>query len=315
MVSMWQKRGLSWVLVISLSAIIDSPVLAKTMSVAQNNPATGVLMIEGFSLFKEGSENSLRKAREKFTQVLRTTDDSSQRLEALVINGLISNKLKDYKQALVYFSDALPLSRKISDRSKEAMAFFGIGIANIYLGQRSNALDNLKQSLVISRALKDTKMAAQAQDMIDSINNSTLSTSPAVKLIDEGKKLFAEGSESSLKLTQQKMSEAIKICQAEGDKSCLLSSLMIIGVTSEKLGANREALEYYSQALSLSRESGKKESESILLFRMGIISLDLKEMKTALSYFEKALPIFRTIGNSEMERKVQDIISKLQSNK
>lgn len=315
MASGWQQRSLSLVLAGVLGASVAFPVLLQSkIALAQNNPSVDILDVEAFSLFQEGSERSLRQAQAKYAEIFRlsrTANDRPKMLEALVASGLISNKLKDYSQSLEYFSAALPLSRAISDRHQEAMTLLGLGIAQMKLGQQSNALGSLKQSLPIFRELKNVKMEKTVQDLIDSMNSSGVNK--AVGLINEGKRLFIEGSESSLQQAQQRLIEAIRICQSERNKSCLTSAFMMIGIISDKMGDKRKALEYFNQALPLSRETRNQEAESNLLFAMGMINFDLKNTSKALSYFEQALPIFRAIGNSEMEGRVRGMISVLKN--
>jgi tetratricopeptide (TPR) repeat protein len=219
---------------------------------------------------------------------------------------------------LAYFSYALPLSRAVGDRNAEAQTLFGAGIANLNLGRKSDSLEHLRQSLLIFRSLKNTQMEKMIQGIIESNNNtgSSQSSRPidrAVSLINEGKRLFIEGSNSSLSLAQQKLLEAIKICQTERDKLCLASSLQMIGMISDRMGDKRKALEHFTGALSLSRELRDQSKESNLLFAMGMIYFDLRDRSNSLSHFNQALSIFRNIGNSEMERTVQGMIAKLKS--
>ena len=75
---------------------------------------------------------------------------------ALHNTGFTYDDLGQYRQALTFYEQALPLRRETGDRDGEAETLNNIGLDHHDLGQYPQALEFLQQALAIRREVKDS---------------------------------------------------------------------------------------------------------------------------------------------------------------
>ncbi len=91
-----------------------------------------------------------------------------------------------------------------------------------------------------------------------------------LRLLEEGKALYQQGSAESLRQAIQKLQEARLLYRAVGDSEALrrnrgveATTLNNIGAVYNALGEKQKALDYYNQALPISRAVGDKYLDRI----------------------------------------------------
>ncbi|MGB7381286.1 MAG: tetratricopeptide repeat protein, partial [Rivularia sp. (in: cyanobacteria)] len=159
----------------------------------------------------------------------------------------------------------------------------------------------------------------------------------ALKLINQGRKLFEQGSKESLLAARKKFeaalflweklgnkkwqgitlvsigriysdladkqkalqyyNQALPILRAVEDRGAEAITLNNIGGIYDSLGENQKALQYYNQALTLRRAVEDRRGEATTLNNIGAIYSDLGEKQKALQYYNQALPMSRAVGD------------------
>ncbi len=136
----------------------------------------------------------------------------------------------------------------------------------------------------------------------------------ALKLMQEGLRLFKQGSKESLLAARKKHQAALVLWKKLGDKKLQATTLLGIGRICSDLGENQKALQYFKQALLLFRAIEDKNGEAITLNNIGRIYLDLGENRKALQYYYQALPILRAVKNRVLEATTLHSIGLIYSN-
>ena len=135
-------------------------IVQKLETTQQNNTRAEAkkLTLEGVQLFKQGTAESLTKAREKWQAALvlwEKLEDKSWQAATLSIIGRVYSDLGEPQKALSYLNQALPLYRAVGDRGGEAGAFNNIGVVYSALGEKQKALSFYNQALPLRRAVGD----------------------------------------------------------------------------------------------------------------------------------------------------------------
>lgn len=110
--------------------------------------AAGAAFEQAEQLRKEGSAESLKKALEKYDEVLvfwRAFPDRRNEARTLVNIGVVYGDLGEMQKALDYYNQALPLTRAVS--AGEAATLSNIGGVYSDLGEKQKALDCYNQAL------------------------------------------------------------------------------------------------------------------------------------------------------------------------
>jgi CHAT domain-containing protein/Tfp pilus assembly protein PilF len=119
--------------------------------------------------------------------------------------------------------------------------------------------------------------------------------------IDEGVRLFKEGSKTSLTAAILQFERALQLSQAEAQKVRRALALAGLGRIYDDLGEKTTALEYYNQALPIFRSLGNRLLEATTLNNIGRVYSALGEKTKALEYYNQALPIQRAVRNRSGE--------------
>src|SRR5262245_29818049 len=101
---------------------------------------------EGERLRKLGTEESLRKAIDKYEEALslwRSVGDQSGEAGTLTSAAQVFNSLGEKQKALSYFRKATALWKEVGDGKGQAIALSGIGAVYYGLGDHRQALDYL----------------------------------------------------------------------------------------------------------------------------------------------------------------------------
>ncbi|WP_414573948.1 CHAT domain-containing protein [Nostoc sp. CCY 9925] len=123
----------------------------------------------------------------------------------------------------------------------------------------------------------------------------------AVRLTQEGLKLYQQGTAESLRQAIGKFQEAMKLLQQVDDKPWEAVTLLGIGSVYKLLGENQEALKYLNQALPIFRAVANRGGEATTLNNIANVYNSLGEKQQALKYYNQALPILRAVEDRRME--------------
>ncbi|WP_236506282.1 CHAT domain-containing protein, partial [Tychonema sp. BBK16] len=209
----------------------------------------------------------------------RSVSDRSQKADTLNNIGLVYSALGEQQKALEYYSQSLPLSRAVGDRSGEAITLNNIGGVYSQLGEQLKAKDYFSQSLPLFRAVSDRSGEALTLNNIGGVYNKLGEQQKALKYY----------------------SQSLPLSQAIGDRRGEARTLNNIGLVYSQLGEQIKAREYFSQSLPLSRAVGYRSGEAFALNNIGSVYSDLGEQQKALEYYSQSLPLHRAVGDRSGE--------------
>jgi CHAT domain-containing protein/Tfp pilus assembly protein PilF len=117
------------------------------------------------------------------------------------------------------------------------------------------------------------------------------------RAIEEGTRLFKEGSAESLRKAIDQFEKALELARSAKAQDKQALSLSALGRLHNDLGEKPKALEYYNQALPLYRAVGDRSMEATTLTNIGSVYNALGEKPKALEYYNQALPLYRAVGD------------------
>ena len=169
------------------------------------------------------------------------------------------------------------------------------------------------QSLTLTIALL---LAPSIAFQMPAIANPTVqvtqqNTSEIASAINEGLRLFKEGSAESLKKAIGYFEKALGLARSAKAQDKQGTLLSVLGRIYADLGENQKAIDYYNQALPIFRAVGNRSGEATTLNNLGGVYSSLGENQKAIDYFNQALPIFRAVGDRSGEAKVLNNLGNL----
>lgn len=190
---------------------------------------------------------------------------------AVTFSGLgeCYQELGDYRHAITSLGKALPLARKIKDRSGEAGILGSLAKAHRALGELSRSIELSEQALIISRGIRDHPY------------ETTLLSTLSVIYIQLGE------IHKSITLNEQ----ALTICQQIGDRNGEATILGNMGCICLQLGEINEAIKLHERALVIDRKTGDLRSEAIDLENMGHALLSHEEYQKSQENYQQAIQI------------------------
>jgi len=231
-------------------------------------------VIEGMQLYAQNTEESLRRAIQKYEEALvhwQVAADRSKEALTLTYTAYAYTQLGENQKALEHYLRALPLYRATGDQPGEAEALYRAGLTYNYLGEYQKSLDHHLQALPLQRAAGNRRGEAST-------------------LISVGIDYYYLGE------YQQALDyylQALPLQRAVGDGLGEASTLSNIGALYQERGEIQKALDYYLQALALRRAAGAPGDEAISLHNIGTIYYEWGDSQKALDYLHQALPLRR----------------------
>ncbi|MBD2578201.1 tetratricopeptide repeat protein [Oscillatoria sp. FACHB-1406] len=119
----------------------------------------------------------------------------------------------------------------------------------------------------------------------------------AERLLQEGVRLYQEGSAESLRQAIQVFERARALFRELGNQQREAFALNYIGFIYNALGEKQKALEYFNQALPLYRAVSDRGGEASTLNNIGAVYNALGEKQKALEYYALALPLYRAVSD------------------
>jgi CHAT domain-containing protein/tetratricopeptide (TPR) repeat protein len=123
----------------------------------------------------------------------------------------------------------------------------------------------------------------------------------AQKDFDDGRRLLAEGTASSLRAALEKFEASLRRQRLAGDQASAAVTLNNIGLVYDGLGEKQRALDCYNQALAIMRVVGDRRGEAVTLNNIGAVYDALGEKQKVIEYFAQALPLLRAAGDRRTE--------------
>ena len=143
----------------------------------------------------------------------------------------------------------------------------------------------------------DSNRVLAKDDLLKIAQSPAATKENAERLLEEGMKLYNQGSAKSLRQAIQKWEEARLLYRAVGNRRGEATTLTGIGRVYDALGEKQKALDYYNQALPIFRAVGDRGGEATTLNNIGGVYDALGEKQKALDYYNQALPIDRAVGD------------------
>ena len=126
-------------------------------------------------------------------------------------------------------------------------------------------------------------------------------TKEADRAIEEGDRLFKEGSAESLRRAIVQFEKVLKLARLDKNQDKLSFSLLALGKIYTDLGKKKKALDYFNQSLVIRNAMGDRAGEAGILHNIGSVYDDLGEMYRALGYYNQSLLLWRIVGSQSGE--------------
>ncbi|BAY22608.1 TPR domain protein [Calothrix sp. NIES-2100] len=312
--------------VVLLSESVGAKATFKQTQIAQQptttqdatRAAAEKLIDEGIALYKQGTAESLKQAREKWQQALilwRKAGDKQWEAVTLVCIGRVNSDLGEKHKALEYYNNALPLYRAVADKGGEAITLNNIGLIYNALGEKHKALEYLNNALPLYRAVADRGGEAETLNNIGRVNSDLGEKHKALEYYNKALPLYRAVADRDGEATTlnniggvnsdlgekhkalEYYNNALLLRRAVADRAGEAATLNNIGRVYQALGENQKALEYYNNALPLWRAVGDKGGEATTLNNIGGVYSELGENQKALEYYNNALLLYRAVGD------------------
>lgn len=145
------------------------------------------------------------------------------------------------------------------------------------------------------------KIASLASMTVAPVMVQTSPSNEINRIINEGMRLFREGSGESLRNAIGQFKKALRLARSANAQDKQALSLLTLGRIPNRLGEKQKALEYYNRALPLRRAVGDRSDESTTLNNIRLVYDSLGEKKKALEYYNQALSLSRALGSRSGE--------------
>lgn len=266
---------------------------------------------------KRKALDNLEKGAELFRELLFVEFEAA----ILPTLGGLYNDLGDKEKALATLKRVLSFFRP---DEKENKAITLTRLALIYEQSREiqNALDCLKEALLLAEALKDMDLEAPIRTLFGKIylelGQEEMALANYLRALDISKQLKnPEGNAAILvglgltlhRLNQplkalEKYAEALPVFQANKNRRSLALTYNNIGAVYDDLDRKPEALKNFAKALEIFRKISDRPSQAMTLNNIGDAYNDLQDWQQAFVNYSEALPLYRATANPAGEATV-----------
>lgn len=171
--------------------------------------------------------------------------------------------------ALIYYSTALEIAKKINAGKFTALCYKYIGTSYYYKSDFNNALIYWEKSLQEYKSIGDKKGTATVLGNLGIIYQY----------------------QSNYQRTIETIQEALSIYKEINDKNGIARNLTQLGIMCEYQGEYVKALEYYQKAIQINEETENIDGIASNYSNMGIVYKTQEEYDKALEYYFKAIEI------------------------
>jgi len=300
--------------------------LSCPISLRANDVAFPELDKTGAALIDKGD---LAKAEEFYHGALeqaRLAGDKNWTAEFLRRLGEVRQRSKDWKGALAWYEQSLPIRQELGQKPETAYLLLGTGWAKMQLDEASEAEPRLESSRALYRELGDKAKEALALGLLEQIAVSQHDFDKADSQYRELLTLYEErhdaggivatrASRASLFFQRSQyrnsLSEGFAAIDAarpavkdlpNGDvRRNLLTNeanaMEAVGNTYQKMVQLPRALDYYQQALRIRQDLHDDERAASVWSNMAPVLTAMGKTEEAIGDLEQALKVRRGIGN------------------
>jgi CHAT domain-containing protein/uncharacterized glyoxalase superfamily protein PhnB len=282
------------------------------------------LLLQIAIVYREVEEYAKEIEALKIVQALdrKLEDKRSGGLTSFLL-GMSYGYLNRYAEATDAFEQSLRLYKKVGLRTEQGVVLDAL--AGIYhrQGLHEEAEKYKRRALTIANRNKKAEIppASETQKLLDQgmflLSQGTAGSQAkaiqkwertlpffvkkgnelriAQKLLNEGKKLYNQGSRSYI-LAIDKLEAALPLWNDLRDKSKEAQINELLGVMYAVLENRPKAIKYYSQALLLYQETRNQTKEVRMHSELGRSYFEAQQLNKALEYYQKALLISKSFG-------------------
>jgi tetratricopeptide (TPR) repeat protein len=203
------------------------------------------------------------------------TQADAGRATLLVNLATLMISLGDYSQALDYLQQSLKIQREIGDKAGEGTTLNNMGTIAQARGDYATALDYLQQSLKIQQEIGDKAGVGTTLNNLSQIYQARGDYATALDYLQQ----------------------SLKIQQEIGDKKGVGATLNNLSQIYDARGDYATALDYLQQSLKIQQEIGDKKGVGATLNNLSQIYKARGDYATALDYLQQSLKIQQEIGD------------------
>ena len=264
--------------------------LREASAIDKSHAAAQMLIDEATKLLLQGGPAATRAAIEKSQQAVPSFEAAGNtyaRALALFSIGISYYGLSDYRKAVEYFNQAVPLAAAVKDRRLEA------GINN-YAGGMLDLLGNVDKA--VDHFQRANKLA----------HDVGWSQAEGDALVNIGK-IYSDQADWQQALSFYE--KALVVYQsAPGSRQAQAITFNNIGMAYSRSGEQQKALNYLQQALTLHRNGREKNSEAQILINIARAYRLLRDYPNARTYHSQAQAVLKETGHRGMEGDLLDEI-------
>ncbi len=262
--------------------------LALYEALQQIKPMASIHTLLGTIYFdKYDAKNATLHAEQALALFEKINNEKGKGRNFYAIANIYNSLLDDYKKAIFYFEKAVEIAQKQKDRSGEARAFTGLGIANYKLGNYIKAVEYTQQGLRINEAKENAY--SLASDYL-SLGNIYMQLSEFDKALDYFNEALLNATKMSNHRLRAVLYDKIGLCYREmkryeeaivhiekgiaiykslDQQDQASSKLLDLGTVYAELGRKEEAHRCYQEALLADRKSGNQTDVAAALTNIG----------------------------------------------
>lgn len=332
---MWKCRLLFLVLFPTFSSLaqqarLDSlSTLAKTLTGARK---AAVLNELAKNYFGQNPHEAFKIAQ-KALQIARQSGDQRQMGTALSYGGSAQYLLGDYKKALGWYLQALPLLEKVADPKGISSVTNNIGNVQYELGQLDQATRYYQRSLEMDERLGDANGVANSYHNLANVASDQNDPKQALDYNFRALRLYQRvgdlrnvgttynniGNEYQTMNQPDKakgfLVKALQISQQLGDEEGIGHTLSNLGKIYEAGKAYPEALQYLQKAEALAIKADFKKLLRETYSRLADVSAKSGDYAQAFAYQRKFQTLSDTLFKQENTRDIAELQTRYETEK
>jgi tetratricopeptide (TPR) repeat protein len=250
------------------------------------------LLLFSFCCQKLPAQNTTSKIIDSLNEVLKNTNDDTNRVKTLNALGWYLRITGEYKRGREIAETAAISSDKLNFKRGKASALNLIGLFCWDKGDLTNAIYYFKSCIPINEEIGNT---------IGLGNN----------LINIGNIYWGQGNYTD---AAKYYKSASKVYEEAGNTQGLVWANNNLGATYAKCGNNPDALKYYLEALKISQNLDDESVVAMCYGNIGTLDMEMRNYPEALKKFQTALSIYQRIENkagiAEAYSKIGEIYEK-----
>jgi DNA-binding SARP family transcriptional activator/Flp pilus assembly protein TadD len=184
-----------------------------------------------------------------------------------------------YPEAVTIHAHARKAAAAVGDRTAEATALNGLGLAGWRQGRHQQATDQLRAALCLCRQTGDRTGETRAL-----LN---------LGVIDSRQGRYEQAADH--------FDSALVLCRQSGDRTGETRALVNLGLTEFRRGRHEQAAAHFETALELCRQTGERTAGGYALTGLGILDVRQGRYQQATGHHQQALTLFREVGDRSGE--------------